>query len=368
MKKHQKHSKLIKRNFGNYGPNEIAILGTSCAVISDLVKEVSKPLSVKNKIAYLDASHKENPESLKFDWFTYHHLGNLELEAKSSLNTYRAKNQLASYDLTFINGNHFQGAKQIIFLDKNKENAIIKRIDEIQDVLAFIQKDEIEIFDVLKSKFPNYKEIPSFKLTELVKLQDLVSVFLKENLPPLNGLILAGGESTRMGQDKASLKYYGKEHSLYILDMLKPYVENNFLSKKENKEKAPNIIADQFFNLGPFGAICSAFMHNPNKAYLVFATDLPYINKALIEKIITQRDPSKLATAVKGKKAKFPEPLICIWEPKAYPVLLQYLSQGISCPRKILINEDIKILEVDDKYITNVNNNIEYQAVLKALK
>ncbi|MGB1019045.1 MAG: hypothetical protein ACPGVH_08235, partial [Chitinophagales bacterium] len=91
MKKHQKHSKLIKRNFGNYGPNEIAILGTSCAVISDLVKEVSKPLSVKNKIAYLDASHKENPESLKFDWFTYHHLGNLELEAKSSLNTYRAK-------------------------------------------------------------------------------------------------------------------------------------------------------------------------------------------------------------------------------------------------------------------------------------
>ena len=75
-----------------------------------------------------------------------------------------------------------------------------------------------------------------------------------------------------------------------------------------------------------------------------------------------------MATAVKGKKKEFPEPLVTIWEPKAYPIMLQFLAQGISCPRKVLINSDVKLLETDDVYIYNVNTPEEFDSVKKNLE
>jgi len=45
MAKHQKHTNLVRRENGNFAPNEIAILGAKCSIISDLVLEVSKSLS-----------------------------------------------------------------------------------------------------------------------------------------------------------------------------------------------------------------------------------------------------------------------------------------------------------------------------------
>lgn len=368
MKKHQKHTKLSRREFGYYGPNEIAILGSSCDLITDLVSRLSKKLSSTNKICYLDASHTESFEKPHFDFFTYHHLGSLELNASANLNTYQSKNNLAAYDLTFVNGNHFKGKKQILVLDKNKEQSIQKRIEQIDDILAIVLKDDIELFDVLKVKFPDFKSIPVFKLDQTEAISVLVNRFISNNIAPLNGLVLAGGKSTRMGKDKASLEYYGKPHSLYLSEMLTNLVGNCFLSKRENLENLQNVITDNFLDLGPFGALCSAFRYNPNNAYFVLATDLPYINDLFIENLIAERDPSKLATCVKGADTEFPEPLICIWEPKAYPVLLAYLSQGISCPRKILINEDVKTVIVDEKFITNINENESFLKVLKDIK
>jgi len=138
--------------------------------------------------------------------------------------------------------------------------------------------------------------------------------------------------------------------------------------RKEQMVTETEVIEDVFLGLGPFGAICSAFQHDPNVAWLVLATDLPYVDESLIRKLLESRDPSKVATAVKGTKKEFPEPLVTIWEPKAYPVMLQFLTQGISCPRKVLINSDVKLVETDDAYIYNVNTPEELASVKKNLE
>ena len=85
--------------------------------------------------------------------------------------------------------------------------------------------------------------------------------------------------------------------------------------------------------------------------------------KLLLEK----RNPSKVATAIKGKGKQFQEPLITIYEPKSYSVLLQYLAQGYSCPRKMLINSEVEIIEVDDSLIRNINTPEEYTEAKKEL-
>ena len=101
---------------------------------------------------------------------------------------------------------------------------------------------------------------------------------------------------------------------------------------------------------------------------MVLATDLPFVTQELIKLLLQKRNPKKIATAIKGKSKEFVEPLITIYEPKAYPILLSYLAQGYSCPRKVLINSDVEIVEVDDALIRNVNTPEEYEKALKEIK
>ncbi|MCB0485265.1 MAG: NTP transferase domain-containing protein, partial [Flavobacteriaceae bacterium] len=147
-------------------------------------------------------------------------------------------------------------------------------------------------------------------------------------------------------------------------NLLKTYVS---VAVDQTSEKY-DYIQDRFVDLGAFGAVCSAFQYDPNKAWLVLAADLPFVNNDLIQLLLKRRNPTKVATAVKGKSKEFVEPLIAIYEPKAYPKLLSYLAQGYSCPRKVLINSDVEIVEVDDELIRNINTPEEYQQVLKELK
>jgi molybdenum cofactor guanylyltransferase len=54
--------------------------------------------------------------------------------------------------------------------------------------------------------------------------------------------------------------------------------------------------------------------------------------------------------------SEFPEPLISIWEPKSYQTALSFLGQGISCPRKVLINSDTHLITVSNPTaLMNVN-------------
>lgn len=63
-----------------------------------------------------------------------------------------------------------------------------------------------------------------------------------------------------------------------------------------------------------------------------------------------------MATAFESPFDQMPEPLIALWEPKSYAVLLSFLAQGYSCPRKVLLNSDTLILQAPEpETLTNVN-------------
>ncbi|MDA9328209.1 NTP transferase domain-containing protein, partial [Flavobacteriaceae bacterium] len=347
MKNHQKHTNLVRRKNGKFAPNEIAILGAKCSIISDLVNQVSKKLSQFN-LAYFDASHAKDIEGNKLSDFTFHHEGNLSITTSGAINEYVQRIQFSQFDYVFINGNHYAGNKQIIVLDPEKEASINKRINQISAIQFFVRlTNNIEPFQSIKDKFQNWNEIPSYGIEEVEKITEHISKLIIETIPEIKGLVLTGGKSTRMGKDKSELKYHGKPQKLAVKELLENMGLKTYYSVQRNNANTDEIleeIYDTFLNLGPFGGICSAFQKDPNSAWMVLATDLPFVDEHLVKLLLEKRNPAKVATAVKGKGKQFPEPLITIYEPKAYPVLLQYLAQGYSCPRKMLINSEVEIV------------------------
>ncbi|WP_298882196.1 NTP transferase domain-containing protein [uncultured Polaribacter sp.] len=385
MKKHTKHTKLTRRNNDNFAPNEIAILGTNCGVISNLVHQVSEKLS-NYKLAYFDASHAKDVAENKLSEYVFHHEGNLQITTSGNINKFQQRLDFAQFDYLFINGNHYQGAKQILILDEAKEASVLKRLEQL-DSIQFVVKliKDTEYFSFLEEKYPQIKNITCYTIDEIDKIANHINNLIQEKIAPVKGLVLVGGKSTRMGKDKSELNYYGKPQK----EAAKELLENNnlqtfysvsdfskkfILSKDERLEmtnKTQDVtlsaversqeIPDVFLNLGPFGGICSAFQKDPNAAWFVLATDVPFVTDKIIQLVLKHRNPSKTATAIKGKNNDFPEPLITIYEPKAYPILLQYLAQGYSCPRKMLINSDVEIVEIDDVFIRNVNTPEEFE-------
>jgi molybdopterin-guanine dinucleotide biosynthesis protein A len=372
MKKHQKHTNISKRHNGNFAPNEIAILGSKCSNIANLVQKTSEKLQKRYKIAYFDASHNFEKDLPKVDFFTLNKNGFIEQTLLQTENPYQLKITFNAYDLVVINGNHYKATQQILILDNDKEASVLKRLDQL-DNIQFVVKahSDSDYFDFLIHKYPTIKNLKCYDIQDIEAISNHIERIIQQNIASVNGLILIGGKSTRMGTDKSKLDYHGKPQREYLSELLSnSIVKNNiYYSVRDDKQldNETQIITDKFVNLGPFGGICSAFMHNPNKAWLVIATDLPNIDEQTIDKLLLRRNPSKMATTFKGKSKQFPEPLITIWEPKAYPILLNYLSQGYSCPRKVLINNDVEIVDIDDVLIHNVNTKAEFDA-LKSMK
>lgn len=169
------------------------------------------------------------------------------------------------------------------------------------------------------------------------------------DVPKLNGLILAGGKSQRMGNPKDKINWHGKEQRYYAADLLAPYCDEVFISCRqdqlENFDPNYNALTDTFLNMGPFGGILSALRSQRDTAWLVVACDLPLLDKKSLEFLIENRNREKAATTYESPFDGLPEPLITIWEPKSYPLLLNFLGSGITCPRKVLISSDTLILK-----------------------
>ncbi|MEN8836434.1 MAG: NTP transferase domain-containing protein, partial [Polaribacter sp.] len=255
----------------------------------------------------------------------------------------------------------YQGAKQILILDEAKEASVLKRLDQLDNIQFIIKlNSETELFDFLVEKYPNIKNKCCYSLNDIDAISNHINNLIQEKIAPVKGLVLVGGKSTRMGSDKSELNYFGKPQKEVAKQLLEEHNLKTFYSVQKSDNDYE--IADKFLNLGPFGGICSAFQKDPNSAWFVLATDVPFVNDEIIKLVLKHRNPSKVATALKGKNKDFVEPLITIYEPRAYPILLQYLAQGYSCPRKMLINSDVEIVEIEDSFIRNINTPEEYEA------
>ena len=194
---------------------------------------------------------------------------------------------------------------------------------------------------------------------------------------PVYGLVLTGGQSTRMGRDKASLIYHGQTQLEWVMDLLEPYVEKAFISVRPGQNDPVRArfeqIVDTRDGLGPIAGIMAAQARYPEAAWLVLACDLPFLDDSTLRYLLAQRDPTRPATAFRSKNANpkhdgLPEPLCAIYEPSSREAILAHVASGKDCPRKFLINAGPKLLDQPNaQALDNVNTPEEYGSAMASL-
>ncbi len=175
-------------------------------------------------------------------------------------------------------------------------------------------------------------------------------------VPELYGLVLIGGQSTRMGHDKSMIDYHGIPQWQYAVKQLEPLVNKVFLSVRQGQTlDYANLIEDRYPGKGPFGALMTALETHPDKAFLVLATDLPYMTDVQLQNIVRQRDTSKIATVFKGRGKLYSEPLAAIWEPRSLKEFKHFFSENIFKLQAVLKANPCKTVVIDTHFIQNIN-------------
>lgn len=184
---------------------------------------------------------------------------------------------------------------------------------------------------------------------------------------PLKGLILCGGRSTRMQQDKSLIAYHGMPQWQYLYQLLRRITPDVYLSCRVEQRPALSedvpMIFDSVEGAGPSVGLLSAHAAFPDAAWLVLAVDLPLISEQSLNYLASKRQTSKNATSLISPVNHLPEPLIAIWEPSGLKLLQHNFTEGKNCPRKTLLQSDI--LQIENPFAAeqfNANTPEEMQA------
>lgn len=333
--------------------NEVAFLGASCDFIEQTFQKIDVLLD-ELRMLFIDGSHS-NDKAETHSSIVLDDNGRVNFSTDSALHGALHGTLQNVYDGVVVNGQHFEAAAQIIICDKKKLQSVRNRKHQIKNAIALYQPFEEtvdeEYFELVQNTaIPVLRSIEA--LAEFLRLY-----WMKKS--EIRMLILAGGKSSRMGEDKAFISYHGMPQWQYLLRIANELsIPANVSCRNDQSSlfKDTEIIADALESSGPAVGIYSAMKAYPDATWLVVACDMPLVLKGDIEYLLSQRDSTAFASAFYNDEKNWAEPLFTLWEPRARIVLWNALEGGKACPRKLLTQLQPKLISpLKKEVLLNVN-------------
>ena len=194
---------------------------------------------------------------------------------------------------------------------------------------------------------------------------------MNTQIPSVGAVVLAGGESRRMGTDKAALTLDGQRFLNRVAGELSGYPER--LVSVRSPEAAPvcpgfTVVTDRFPGCGPLGGLHAALSVCRSDWLLAVACDMPLFRRELGEFLALFLSPAVDACVPVDRAGRI-HPLCTIYGRSALPVLERQLRSG-----DFRLTAALEALRVNyvplchsaygDETVANINTSAEYAALL----
>ena len=175
-------------------------------------------------------------------------------------------------------------------------------------------------------------------------------------------IILAGGRSTRMGNNKALLPFPGKEHLTFVeqlVSTLTPLCSETILVARDAADAAnyvlPGVhaVTDKMPDQGPLMGLYSGLSAIYTQRALVVAVDMPFILPALVTFLLSQPQSDSLLVPLVNN---VPQVLLALYPRTILPLIEQLLQQGRHDPRSLL---DVALVQyIEETQLRSVDPNL----------
>ncbi len=187
------------------------------------------------------------------------------------------------------------------------------------------------------------------------------------------GAVLVGGESRRMGMDKARLKFRGRSVVVNLAELLGGRLSEVWtIGRRVVGVGLPRCVGwhvDLRPGRGPLGgiatALCVAATKGP-RPVLVVACDMAALAGEAVDLLLEKRKPAQGATALRDPDSGRVQPLAAVYEPAALPEIQKALAAGRLSATEILTALRAHLVEVPAEIaeqLANVNTPEDMDAM-----
>ena len=186
----------------------------------------------------------------------------------------------------------------------------------------------------------------------------------------VTAIILAGGNNSRIGRNKAMLNVGSISFIEYVINQIRPLFGEIIISSNEPalyKELSCRIITDKSEGQGPLMGIYSCLLEMQNDIAFVSTCDVPELNLPFLNKLLSYSQNYDIVVPI-------------LSDGKYEPLFAVYNKTGISAIEKILNSERRKISlifnELNVKYVPlndltwyhNINTEEDYREFIDKIE
>ena len=170
-------------------------------------------------------------------------------------------------------------------------------------------------------------------------------------------MVLIGGESRRMGADKAFVKLAGETLLQRVLNCVQPLFDDVMISGREPRFEisGTRFITDQLPGRGPAIGLCAALASTRHPDVFAIACDMPFITPALIERLLSRRHGHDVVVPLLDGKL---QPLCAVYNRDCVQALTCRVRRGErSIVDFIESNPELRVCRLDGQSLSRIAAN-----------
>ncbi|MEH7443306.1 molybdenum cofactor guanylyltransferase [Bacillus sp. JJ1122] len=188
-------------------------------------------------------------------------------------------------------------------------------------------------------------------------------------------IVLSGGKSSRMGKNKALLKFHEKTNIEIILGELKHVFDDIILVTNEPETYHflnIKIVTDQYKESGPLAGIHAGLEASDYEENFVVACDMPFVSGELAASLVKELKHHEAVVPISEGRQ---HPLFAVYQKRAAVVAKDCIEEGKLRMKHLLDRLDVRYLDEQDlrlycegnleRVFFNMNRPEEYEEAKK---
>jgi molybdenum cofactor guanylyltransferase len=184
-----------------------------------------------------------------------------------------------------------------------------------------------------------------------------------QHMEAVSGIILAGGQSRRMGTDKALIEYRGRPLLAHVIDRLHALFEDIVVVANRSDAYGPlgaRVVADYDPPCGPLGGLAAGLAAIQTDLAVAVACDMPFLNLDLLRYLIERA--ANLDAVVPQIEDQL-EPLHAVYRRSCLAAIQRHIAHGerrmisfFGDVRLAIVPEaDWRTIDPDGRSLANLN-------------
>jgi molybdopterin-guanine dinucleotide biosynthesis protein A len=194
--------------------------------------------------------------------------------------------------------------------------------------------------------------------------------------PDACAVILAGGQSSRMGTNKALLDVGGQPLICILIDRIRPVTENILIASNDclsYKFLDVPVVPDFYPGQGPLAGFHAAMIRHVCSLYIILACDLPNLQTPLLQNLLSIADG--FDATIPRTSDGLAHPLCAVYRRTCLPSVENALKRGANKVIETFLDDHLAIRWVDpdegrfrDNDLANINTPEDLQKLRSQLR